>query len=104
MFVGHVQREFRYRDGRGEFRAAELSFPSPQGLSGGPVCRTRDQTTVIGVMAANQDALTYRGGFERLDDQGRWLPTERDVIRYGVAVVLAEVAEWLDATVPTLQR
>jgi hypothetical protein len=97
MFVGSVQRQFRYNDGRGQYLAAEVSFPSPQGLSGGPLCRARDQTTVVGLMAANQDALTYRGGFERLDDQGRWIPTERDVTRYGIAVVLSDIADWLEA-------
>jgi hypothetical protein len=51
-------------------------------------------------MAANQDALTYRGGFERKDEYGRWIPTERDVIRYGVAVVLTDIAGWLDSMVP----
>lgn len=100
MFVGTIQRELSYSDGRGKYHGVELSFPSPQGLSGGPICSTRDQTQVIGLMAANQDALTYRGGFEKLDASGRWIPTERDVIRYGIAVSLSEIGPWLDERVP----
>ena len=100
MFVGTIQREVRYSDGRGTYHGIELSFPSPQGLSGGPVCSIRNQTQAIGLMAANQDALTYRGGFERLDSSGRWIPTERDVIRYGIAVSMSAIGPWLDERVP----
>lgn len=97
MSNGNIQRFFDYADGRGEYRALELSFPSPQGLSGSPLCRTQDTGAPIAVITANHNALTYRGGFEVSEDGVTYLATERDVIRYAIAAYLPDIEEWLQA-------
>lgn len=98
MCHGEVQRFFDYHDGRAAYRAIEVSFPAPQGLSGSPISRTKDTGMVIGVVAANHTALTYRGGFEVSDAAGPYRAVERDIVRYGIAVFLPEIIEWIDDT------
>jgi hypothetical protein len=100
MSVGTIQRFFKYDDGRGGYSAIELSFPAPAGLSGAPVSRTQDTGLVIGVVCANHSALTYTGSFEVTDHTGTYQAKERDVVRYGIAVYLPDVIEWIEHFVP----
>ena len=103
LLEGGVQRVFDYDDGRGVYRALELSMPVPAGLSGSPVVRTRDGA-LIGVVAANHAAPTYRGRFERAGGEGAYTYAVREPaeVRYGVAVSLPHVAGWLEEAVAGL--
>lgn len=99
MLQGSIQRFFDYDDGRGVYRAIEMSVPAPSGLSGSPVSRIQDTGAVIGVVAANHTALTYSGSFETTDRDGAYRVQERDVVRYGIAVYLPDIMDWLDEKV-----
>ena len=99
MSRGNIQRFYEYDDGRGTYTAIEMSFPAPQGLSGSPVSRTQDTGAVVGVVAANHTALTYRGGYDVTDDRGTYHVAERDVIRYGIAVYLPPLEGWINECV-----
>lgn len=92
IFRGYFQRtlEFKSRFGY-EYRAAELSIPAPQGLSGGPVLHGKFRAPV-GIVTENFESFTTV--HEEVETpEGKTV--YRHVINYGVGLLLAGVAEWL---------
>ena len=90
MMKGHIQSRF-WAEGRGygdyQYAAYELSFPSFGGMSGSPVFRHAEMSSVIAVLTAN---LPY-------EDKTRG--TRAD---WAISVALPPLAEWLAglATLP----
>lgn len=103
MFRGYVQRYFRHESHMGfRYLAAELSIGAPGGLSGGPICLTRDQSKVVGVVSENLESSTFLSAVEESREDGSLYRQEtRSMINYGLGVVLYDVAEWLDKHVPS---
>ena len=95
LFKGHVQRLMRHESIHGyTYDAAELNFPCPTGLSGGPVY-PRDHPTLLGGLATSSlrsstyvDAIVKEGGSEASTEFYR-------VVEYGVCLLLNEVDNWL---------
>jgi len=106
VFKGYVQRVFPY-DGpsRYRYRAAELNIPCPAGLSGGPLFSTVISGQVMGLVTENRESATAVGRIEEaISERERITRIERNVIHYGVALVLADVAEWVDELIPAVGR
>jgi hypothetical protein len=104
MFTGHFQRFMPHVTPHGyRFLAGEMSIPSPVGLSGGPLFRPRAHQMVLGVAAGNVDTYSVLDSILDVDDAGKEYRVRNvRVIRYGVAVMLSEVTDWLDEQVPPL--
>lgn len=102
MFRGFVQRVFEHKSHLGySYVADELSFPIPQGLSGGPVVFDRNPWEVVGVAAEVIEASTYVRTIAEVKESGReYYEKVRAVVQHGVAVRLEHVRAWLDDTVP----
>ncbi len=98
MFRGFIQRYFHHKSFQGfEYLAAELSVGAPAGLSGGPVCWTRDQSKVLAVVAENLESSTFLAKIEDVDENGqRYRQETRHIINYALGVALYDVAEWLE--------
>jgi len=99
FFRGNIQRLFQYDSLLGyKYIAIELSFGSPEGLSGGPVALDRKPSRVVGIMAENYRADTYVHSIEEVvTGEKVSRHTQHDFINYGIAVRLAEFQEWIDA-------
>jgi hypothetical protein len=98
MFRGSIQRFFHHTS-HNEYRyvAVELSIGAPGGLSGGPVCWPRDQSRVLGVVAENLESSTFLEKSEIVAEDGKVITHEtRNIINYGLAVALYDVAAWLE--------
>jgi hypothetical protein len=97
-FRGHIQRLFEHLSDLGySYRAAELSFPAPGGLSGGPVASKRHPDRVIALVAENALATTYLQSRVEYSDATSII-TERvhSTVEYALAVVLGDIGDWLD--------
>jgi hypothetical protein len=105
LFRGHFQRVLRDQRRPYNYAAGEMSIPSPVGLSGGPLFRPEHFNTVISVATGNVQSRTYVGRVEETEAAG---VTERhtveDIVQYGIAALLAPVADWLDALAPVQPR
>jgi len=97
-FRGNIQRMFKHQSHLGyRYVALELSFGSPEGLSGGPVSLDRELGQVIGVMAENHRADTYVHSIEEVVKgpfTNRY--TQHDFINYGIAVRLQDHQSWIE--------
>jgi hypothetical protein len=106
LFVGHIQRVMTYQQAPYRYVAAELSVGVPVGLSGGPVFYTDHPGTgaVFGVATTNVDSATASEAFEEVEEHfedGRVVRTEyRRVITYGIALLLPNMRDWIDAEIP----
>ena len=102
VFIGHFQRIMPYVSPRGyRYLAGELSIPAPGGLSGGPVFRRGAQKMVLGMVAANLESYAVTDSVLTVDDDGKQYREEaRRVIRYGLAVMLSGVGDWLNERSP----
>jgi hypothetical protein len=92
LFRGYVQRGLHYQS-EYKFAAAELSIPSPAGLSGGPVFLPDNHNAVFGVAAKNVYSSTYIGPWGH-----------EHHVQYGIAVLLEPLGAWLDEVVPIRVR
>jgi hypothetical protein len=97
MFRGCIQRYFRHQSHMGyKYRAVELSIGAPAGLSGGPVCWTRDLSRVVGVVTENLETSTFLAQSEEVQEGGKVVRHEtRNIISYALAVSLIDVTDWL---------
>ena len=105
LFKGYFQRflpPYKTAYSGYTYSAAELSFACPGGLSGGPIFRTMDFSAVLGVATENLQSTTTLDAVEELSIGGApQRRTEyRQVISYGTALMLADVADWIDEHVP----
>ena len=78
------------------YKAGELSFGSPAGLSGGPVFPRGEQDRIIGVVTENCDSTTFLRSVAEIQDGGqRYTEKVHEVIRYGIFARLDPLSDWL---------
>lgn len=103
LFKGYFQRfieEYRAYTGF-RYRAAELNFACPRGLSGGPIFRPGAQNVVLGLATENLRSTTSLDGLETRNSRSETVTIEyREVISYGTALMLSAVSDWLDTYCP----
>lgn len=103
LFKGHYQRFFDHISFMGfRYLAGEMSIAAPAGLSGGPLFRPRAPRVVTALATENMSSELVVGSVEETTVSGTPSRTviRQNVVSYGVAVMLSEVADWLDANVP----
>ncbi len=102
LFRGHYQRFMRYESLLGySYLAAEMSIPSPTGLSGGPLFRPGAHPMLVAMATENLDSTTYLETVEIEERPGQRTEKRYErVIQYGVALILSDVSEWLDTLIP----
>jgi len=104
IFKGHIQRHIRnYKSDstRYEYDAIELSMPCPPGLSGGPCFKPSSPMTIVGIVTENVDTTKVLDTVEETAGPGyREITKLMSVVRYGVGIDPAGIAEWLDRCVP----
>jgi hypothetical protein len=104
-FRGYVQRTLHYERAPYKYPAAEMSIPSPAGLSGGALFLPSDFNLAIGVATENVQSTTYVGRFEETSHDGVVIrQIERDVVQYGIAVLLDPLKGWIDGVLPAVAR
>ena len=83
------------------YRAGELSFGAPGGLSGGPVVTVNDESSALGLVCENLSSTTYLSSIEEVQRDGsKYKEMTRNLIEYGVFVVLDKIDDWLDRVAP----
>jgi Trypsin-like peptidase domain len=111
LFTGNFQRFMPYVSPGGyRFLAGEMSIPAAGGLSGGPLFKPWGQgpwfsphapQIVLGLVAANLDSYAVTDSISEVNDAGKeYREKSLRVIRYGVAVMLSGVADWLNERSP----
>lgn len=98
MFRGFLQRVFDHKSHLGyEYVADEMSFPIPQGLSGGPIVFDRNPMEVGAVAVESVEASTYvRTITEIVEPKREYYEKVHAVVQYGIGVRLEHVQDWLD--------
>jgi hypothetical protein len=105
LFRGYIQRTLQYELGAYKYRAAEMSVPSPQGLSGGPLFTPSNQSEVMGVATQNVESMTFVGRREEVvDGDTTYKSTDIHHVQYGIATLIAPVTPWIDEIVRTHRR
>jgi hypothetical protein len=109
-FRGSIQRLFSHSSHLGySYDAAELSFSSPGGLSGGPVTPDADYSMAMGVVVENLNVSRALYSISETTTETaqdnvitRVILTERAyaVIDYAVVVLLDPLTAWLDEHIP----
>jgi Trypsin-like peptidase domain len=103
LFRGYYQRFMEHKSHMGyAYVAGELSMPCPGGLSGGPLFRPGAPKMITGLVTENLEATTLLDSEESTLHDGTQVHEHyRRVINYGVALMLAELADWINQYVPT---
>lgn len=105
LFKGHIQRLFPHvpmsDDGPPPtapwYQAAEMSIPAPTG----PVFHPSNHDQLFGLVTANNETSSLRTLEEvTLDDSSLRLRETREIVSYGIFLVLQEVSYWLKWLVP----
>jgi Trypsin-like peptidase domain len=100
-FRGNIQRGFIHKSTRATgngYRAYELSFRCPFGMSGAAVFPISEPETVLGVITEDVKVGTLLSEEHSVEDNGARSRSEiRSVINYGVASSLVAAAEVLEA-------
>jgi hypothetical protein len=97
-FSGIIQRLYTHQSWMGyEYKAGELSFGAPAGLSGGPVFTAHEEDRIVGLVAENHDSTTFLRSVAEVQEGGN-LRSEKihEVIRYGIFVELSSLRNWLE--------
>ena len=108
LFKGHFQRfifPFAPEGSAYSYVAAEMSIPAPVGLSGGPVFHPMVPDLLLGMVTANLSSSIAAGEEsveETLPDGTIKKTIYRHVVNYGIALILNDVAGWLDEHVPSV--
>ena len=103
LFTGHYQRFFDF-DSPHNYRyvAGEMSIPCPAGLSGGPLFRPGAAVMLTAMAAENLETSLWKEVEETEGPDGR--PVRKIAgegrVNYGIAVILAEILDWLNERVP----
>jgi hypothetical protein len=104
-FRGYVQRTLHYERAPYGYAAAEMSMPSPAGLSGGALFLASNFNQALGVAAENVQSTTYVGRFEETSEDGVVVrQIERDIVQYGIAILLDPLIRWVDEVIPVIAR
>lgn len=101
LYKGHFQTFYSYESFFGyRYAAGEISIPAPGGLSGGPVFLPPDQRTVIAMVTENVNSALVLDSVEEVSEDGKeYKALYQSISRFGVVLMLAPVAEWVDAQV-----
>lgn len=102
FFRGYTQRLADFASGGSKpYRAYELSFPAPAGLSGGPVFPPASPDRAFAVVTGLLESYTIRDEETVVRDDNHTHTTEaRRVISYGMALSLYQVDDWLKQVAP----
>jgi hypothetical protein len=104
LFKGHFQRYFPHESHLGyNYFAGEMSIGCPAGLSGGPVFAddSAEVYRVHGVVTENLRSTTVLDAIEEHASEGKTSrQVYREVINYGLCVMLGELGQWLDKHAP----
>jgi hypothetical protein len=98
---GHIQRYVKH-DGRRELptKGIELSFFTDEGMSGAPVFRHGHSKSVIGMVISNvASSIPSEQIEEHLDGDRYSRVVYRNILRFGVALTLDRVENWLNEQV-----
>lgn len=98
LFEGYVQRCPLHQSGLGfRYRAVELSFRAPRGLSGAAVFHSNHIGRLYAIIAENVQTETEIVSRTEVHENGStYRENVRDVITYGIAVCLNPLSLWLD--------
>jgi hypothetical protein len=104
LHKGHIQRFIDFESVFGySYWAAELSIFPLKGLSGGPIYRSNVSGVVFGVVAESMSTAVASEKIEEVqDDTGTYRTINRELISYGVGVMLDRHEAWLNEHVPRL--
>jgi hypothetical protein len=101
LFKGHFQRFLRHNN----HVAGEMSIPSPLGLSGGPLFRPFEPCDLLGMAIGNKSSYTTPDSAEVEMSPGLRVEKHvRRMVEYGIALMLADVADWIHESMPAYQR
>jgi hypothetical protein len=104
LLKGHVQRYVNHRSSmRYTYYAGELSVPCPKGCSGAPLYRDGyGSPGLTGIITENVRVAMEVSRLEEIEKTSdhTTMFVQQDVTRYGLCVVLKNVAEWLDEVAP----
>jgi hypothetical protein len=101
LFRGYVQRRLHYELAPFAFNAVEMSIPSPDGLSGGPLFAPHDFNQVIGVATKNVESTSHVRRRETVVEGEKTFSLEQEhFVQYGIAALLEPHLGWLDGIVP----
>jgi hypothetical protein len=102
VFRGYIQRLFQYQGPASYgYLAAELNIACPAGLSGGPLFLPTHPSSLLGIVTENRESATAVGRVEEtISEVERVTRIERNVIQYGVALVLHPLSAWIDEQIP----
>ena len=100
LFTGNFQRFIDHQSHLGyRYIAGEMSIACPQGLSGAPVFRPGAPVMLLGLVTENLQTYTALESVEEVIERGEVRRTEvRNVINYGVTLMLHELQPWLDSS------
>jgi hypothetical protein len=94
---GYVSRRLETKDVSLPHSAPsyELNFPIPLGVSGSPVFRTGPDHSLVGIAVGSQEsAVSVHEYTEVQDGGGKYSEKVRKIEQFGIAVRLADLAEW----------
>ncbi len=105
FFRGYFHRTMRFTSPvtRQAYLAAELNFSTPRGLSGAAVYRRHRFPLVQGLVTEHHESYTETTRHEEettISGTVEIRTIYRRVVGYGIALLLSDVAEWLDKVVP----
>ena len=103
LFRGYFQRFFDHRSHMGfRYIAGELNIPCTAGLSGSPLFRINAPTMLTGIVTENIESATTLRSVEEIQEDGKTV-TEifQKVITYGICLMLHDVRDWLDNSIPS---
>lgn len=101
LFRGSIQRFFNHQSHIGyAYEAAELSFPSPAGLSGGPVVTSHAAIHVVGLVTENFESTTFLQTLSLIQDQGSVYEEKvHKVIQCGICCTFDSLEPWIIANI-----
>jgi hypothetical protein len=102
MFRGFTQRIGDFASGGSEpYRAYELSFPAPAGLSGGPIFPLSAPDRVFAMVTGLLESYTIADEqvIEQTQDHTHRMEARR-IISYGMALGLWQFEQWLNEVAP----
>lgn len=97
LLTGWIQRSFRHENRSYNYHAYETSFVAVPGQSGSPVLQTEGVPSVLGVVTENFESAVLIDKYEEYTE-GHQTEVHKihQIVRYGIAVDLAEIADWIE--------
>lgn len=102
-FRGYIHRHFPFTDlaNHYRYRAIELSFACPVGISGAPVFNALKPEVLHGVVTGTHESSVQVHKVSEVSDDGTtFSEVIQKVTQYGTAVYLSDVMEWVVSIIP----